>query len=143
MKRSGDLKSTTTIASKVGRGSAGGGTAARSGERLLKKIAGPGFGRRATPAQKTQVIQELRRKHKLKVLLSIAQLPRATFYYHLKRMNKPDKKGIVWTTLLLKISLACLNPSCYICKNLSPWSISKKNLLNTLITIITTVSRQS
>ena len=27
------------------------------------------------------------------VLLSIAQLPRATFYYHLKRMNRTDKYG--------------------------------------------------
>ena len=25
------------------------------------------------------------------ILLSIAQLPRATFYYHLKQMNGPDK----------------------------------------------------
>ena len=50
-----------------------------------------GFGRRATPAQKTQAVQELRQKHKLEILLSIAQLPRATFYYHLKQMNGPDK----------------------------------------------------
>ena len=27
----------------------------------------------------------------MKILLSIAQLPRATFYYHLKRMNRADK----------------------------------------------------
>ena len=50
-----------------------------------------GFGRRATPAQKTLVVQKLRQKYSLKLLLSIAQLPRATFYYHLKRMNSADK----------------------------------------------------
>ena len=35
--------------------------------------------------------QKLRQKHALKILLSIAQLPRATFYYHLKRINSVDK----------------------------------------------------
>lgn len=49
------------------------------------------MGRRATPAQKTQVVQELRQRHSLDILLLIAQLPRATFYYHLKRMNRADK----------------------------------------------------
>ena len=58
---------------------------------LLKKFAGLGFGKRATPAQKTQVVQKLRRKHSLDILLSIAQLSRAAFYYHLKRMDCPDK----------------------------------------------------
>ena len=43
------------------------------------------------PAQKTQVVQKLRQRHSLDILLSIAQLPRATFYYHLKRMNSSDK----------------------------------------------------
>lgn len=41
--------------------------------------------------KKTQVVQKLRQKHKLEILLSVAQLPRATFYYHLKRMGHPDK----------------------------------------------------
>jgi len=63
---------------------------AASGE-SFKKIASLSFGRRATPGQKTQVVQELRRKYPLSLLLSIAQLPRATFYYHLKRQGKPDK----------------------------------------------------
>ena len=39
------------------------------------------------------MIQELRQKHKLEILLSVAQLPRATFYYHLKRMGQVDKYG--------------------------------------------------
>ena len=39
------------------------------------------------------MIQELRQKHKLEILLSVAQLPRATFYYHLKRMGRVDKYG--------------------------------------------------
>lgn len=37
------------------------------------------------------MIQKLRQKHKLEILLSIAQLPRATFYYHMKQMNKTEK----------------------------------------------------
>ena len=56
-----------------------------------KKLASLGFGRRATPAQKTLVVQKLRQKNALNILLSIAQLPRATFYYHLKRMDRADK----------------------------------------------------
>ena len=43
------------------------------------------------PAQKTLVVQKLRQKHALSILPSIAQLPRATFYYHLKRMKQVDK----------------------------------------------------
>ena len=38
-----------------------------------------------------QVVQKLRQRHSLDILLSIAQLPRATFYYHLNRMNSADK----------------------------------------------------
>ena len=49
------------------------------------------MGRRATPAQKAQVVQKLRQEFPLALLLEIAQLPRATFYYHLKRMRVPDK----------------------------------------------------
>lgn len=37
------------------------------------------------------MIQLLRREFKLDILLEIAQLPRATFYYHAKHMTKPDK----------------------------------------------------
>ena len=37
------------------------------------------------------MIQELRREHDLKILLQIAQLPKATFYYHRKNENKEDK----------------------------------------------------
>ena len=73
------------------RRSAGRSAATACGERLPKKLASLGFGRRATPAQKTQVVQKLRQKHALSILLSIAQLPRATFYYHLKRINSADK----------------------------------------------------
>ena len=65
--------------------------ATESRERIPKKLASLGFGRRATPAQKTQVVQKLRQKHSLEHLLSIAQLPRATFYYHLKKSSQPDK----------------------------------------------------
>ncbi len=37
------------------------------------------------------MIQTLRLKYPLSLLLEIAQLPRATFYYHLKRMQEADK----------------------------------------------------
>lgn len=37
------------------------------------------------------MIHELRQHHSLNILVSIAQLPRATYYYHSKRMEKPDK----------------------------------------------------
>ena len=62
---------------------------------ITQKLASLGFGRRATPAQKVQVVQKLRQRHSLDILLSIAQLPRATFYYHLKQMQKDDKYASV------------------------------------------------
>ena len=37
------------------------------------------------------MIQELRREHDLTILLEIAQLPKATFYYHCKNQDKQDK----------------------------------------------------
>lgn len=37
------------------------------------------------------MIQKLRQNHSQELLLCIAQLARATFYYHLKRQSKPDK----------------------------------------------------
>ncbi len=37
------------------------------------------------------MIQKLRQEFSLAILLEIAQLPRATFYYHLGRQNRPDK----------------------------------------------------
>ena len=46
---------------------------------------------RATPGEKAQVLQQLRPKYALSVFLEIAQLPRTTFYYHLKRIQKADK----------------------------------------------------
>ena len=38
-----------------------------------------------------QVIQKLRQSFSLELLLDIAQLPRATYYYHVKRQAAPDK----------------------------------------------------
>ena len=46
--------------------------------------------RRFEISGKTLVVQELRQRHSLEILLSIAQLPRATFYYHLERMNRTE-----------------------------------------------------
>ena len=37
------------------------------------------------------MIQKLRQEFSLAVLLDVAQLPRATFYYHLKQLKKADK----------------------------------------------------
>ena len=37
------------------------------------------------------VISELRQEFKLDDLLALAGLPRSTFYYHLKKINEPDK----------------------------------------------------
>ena len=45
------------------------------------------------------MIQELRQEHDLKLLLEIAQLPRATFYYHAKRMVQEDKYANIKTKL--------------------------------------------
>ena len=45
------------------------------------------------------MIQELRQEHDLKLLLEIAQLPRATFYYHAKRMVRKDKYAIIKTKI--------------------------------------------
>jgi len=39
------------------------------------------------------VIQKLRQAHSLAILLTIAQIPRATYYYHAKRQNQADKYG--------------------------------------------------
>ena len=62
---------------------------------IPKKIAGLGSGESATPTEKVMVIRELRQEHELKLLLEIAQLPRATFYYHAKRMVQEDKYAAV------------------------------------------------
>ena len=72
-------------AKQSGRGFARRSSAVACGRCLLKKLASLGFGRRATPAQKAQVVQELRQEFSLSLLLEIAQLPRTTFYYHLKQ----------------------------------------------------------
>ena len=37
------------------------------------------------------MIQELRREHNLAILLEIAQLPKATYYYHSKKQESVDK----------------------------------------------------
>ena len=37
------------------------------------------------------MIQKLRQEFSLAILLDVAQLPRATFYYHLKQLKKADK----------------------------------------------------
>ena len=38
---------------------------------------------------------ELRQKYKLTALLELAEMPRSTYYYHVKQMQKPDKYAAV------------------------------------------------
>ena len=45
------------------------------------------------------MIQELRQEFHLNMLLEIAQIPRATFYYHAKRMVRKDKYAIIKTKI--------------------------------------------
>ena len=45
------------------------------------------------------MILELRQEYELTMLLEIAQLPRATFYYHAKRMVQEDKHATVKTKI--------------------------------------------
>ena len=47
------------------------------------------------------MIQKLRREFPLAVLLEIAHLPRATFYYHLRRQNKPDKYEVAKAEIIV------------------------------------------
>ena len=37
------------------------------------------------------VVTELRQKYKLTALLELAGMPRSTYYYYLKQLNKEDK----------------------------------------------------
>ena len=45
------------------------------------------------------MIQELRREHDLTILLEVAQLPKATYYYHRKKQNSVDKYALVKTEI--------------------------------------------
>jgi Transposase and inactivated derivatives len=47
------------------------------------------------PAQKAQVIGELRHKHKLSLLLEVTGLARSTYYYHAKKQTETDKYSSV------------------------------------------------
>ena len=47
------------------------------------------------------MIQKLRREFPLAVLLEIAQLPRATVYYHLRRQNKPDRYEVAKAEIIV------------------------------------------
>ncbi|WP_142890864.1 IS3 family transposase, partial [Klebsiella pneumoniae] len=41
--------------------------------------------------EKVKVLNELRQFYPLDELLKAAEIPRSTFYYHLKALSKPDK----------------------------------------------------
>ncbi|NLH45208.1 MAG: IS3 family transposase [Acholeplasmataceae bacterium] len=57
---------------------------------LSKKIECLGF-KKGTAREKTQVIWELRHKFSIVLLLLVSGLPKATYYYHVKRISFPDK----------------------------------------------------
>lgn len=46
-----------------------------------------------TEKEKAQIIYELRHEFKIKELLKIAQIKRSTYYYHISKLNEPDKYG--------------------------------------------------
>lgn len=50
--------------------------------------------------KKTQAIQKLRQEFNLALLLEIAELSQATFYYHLKRMSVKDKYIAIKTEII-------------------------------------------
>ena len=63
----------------------------RAENEYLKNLQALVLERERRQGKKAQVVQKLRQKYSLTLLLEIAQLPRATFYYHCKRMQKADK----------------------------------------------------
>ncbi len=60
-----------------------------------QKTCKPWFWKTNYASAKNAGSSKTKAKHSLKILFSIAQLVRATFYYHLKQMNKPDKYELV------------------------------------------------
>ena len=55
------------------------------------KTCKPSFWKTSDANTKNADSNETEAKHKLEILLSVAQSAHATFYYHLKQMKKPDK----------------------------------------------------
>ena len=60
-------------------------------ENAYLKTCKPWFWKKSDASAKSAGSSKLRHEFSLDLLLIIAQLPRATFYYHLKRMRVPDK----------------------------------------------------
>lgn len=50
--------------------------------------------------EKVKVLNELRQFYPLDELLRAAEIPRSTFYYHLKALSKPDKYADVKSVLV-------------------------------------------
>ncbi|WP_139365065.1 IS3 family transposase [Litchfieldia alkalitelluris] len=57
----------------------------------LKKPTSLNSGKELTEKEKAQVIYELRREFKVIDLIKFAEMPRSTYYYWVKQMDKPDK----------------------------------------------------
>lgn len=82
----------TQTAEDPGRRAAGKNSVLGSRERVPKKI--ECLGCRAGKTRKRErvaIISELRREYPLELLLKIAKVPRSSFYYHQKRLYKPQK----------------------------------------------------
>ncbi|MED1865965.1 IS3 family transposase [Fictibacillus nanhaiensis] len=47
--------------------------------------------RKITEQDKAQIIYELRQEHMVRDLIRAAEMPRSTYYYWVKQMNRPDK----------------------------------------------------
>lgn len=61
-----------------------------SGERLFKKSPSLSSGKRITTQEKAKVVLELRKEHKLAILLQISGLKRSTYYYWENNFKKPN-----------------------------------------------------
>ena len=60
---------------------------------MLKKIRCLSSEKASKPKEKVIIISELRHKYKLDKLLTLANIPRSTFYYHTTNLSK-DKYAI-------------------------------------------------
>ena len=53
------------------------------------------------------MIQKLRQEFSLAILPDVTQLPRATFYYHLKQLKKEDKQAVPSPGMNTMVTIEC------------------------------------
>ncbi|WP_392563162.1 IS3 family transposase [Orbus sturtevantii] len=61
-----------------------------SGKRCSKKVGGAKTNKTSTNKEKTLVVLALKSQHPLKYLLSVTQLAKSVFYYHVNRLKEPS-----------------------------------------------------